>query len=96
MLGANLQSLFVLCQSRPAQPLDLGLPIHFGRRLHDDLSLRLLYAAADVFVIPSFQDNMPNTGLLDILDDRITGALADPFDPASLAAAIRWELEPSK
>ena len=76
----------------------------------DDLSLRLLYAAADVFVIPSRQDNLPNTGLeahacctpvvafatgglVDIVDHHITGALAQPFDPLSLAAAIRWVLE---
>ena len=27
------------------------------------------------------------------MDDRVTGALADPFEPASLAACIRWVLE---
>jgi glycosyltransferase involved in cell wall biosynthesis len=32
-------------------------------------------------------------GLVDIVADRVTGALAQPFDPASLAAAIRWVLE---
>ena len=32
-------------------------------------------------------------GLVDIVDDRITGALAQPFDSYSLAAAIRWVLE---
>ena len=32
-------------------------------------------------------------GLPDILADRVTGALAEPFDPVSLAAAIRWVLE---
>ena len=32
-------------------------------------------------------------GLPDIVDDRVTGALAEPFDPASLAAAICWLLE---
>lgn len=102
--------LVVFGQSRPAQPPALGFPIHYSGRMHDDLSLRLLYAAADVFVIPSLQDNLPNTGLeahacgtpvvafrtgglVDIVDDRITGALAEPFDPASLAAAIRWVLE---
>ena len=31
-------------------------------------------------------------GLVDIIDDRITGALAEPFDPASLADAIGWVL----
>ncbi|MFU8884463.1 MAG: glycosyltransferase [Cyanobacteriota bacterium] len=102
--------LVVFGQSRPAQPPDLGFPIHYSGHLHDDLSLRLLYAAADVFVIPSRQDNLPNTGLeahacgtpvvafatgglVDIVDPQITGALAQPFDPLSLAAAIRWVLE---
>jgi glycosyltransferase involved in cell wall biosynthesis len=32
-------------------------------------------------------------GLVDIVDHHITGALAQPFDPLSLAAAIRWVLE---
>lgn len=102
--------LVVFGQGRPAQPPDLGFPIHYSGRLHDDISLRLLYAAADVFVIPSRQDNLPNTGLeahacgtpvvafrtgglVDIIDDRVTGTLAEPFDTASLAAAIGWVLE---
>jgi len=102
--------LVVFGQRRPAQPPDLGFPIHYSGHLHDDLSLRLLYAAADVFVIPSRQDNLPNTGLeahacgtpvvafatgglVDIVDHSITGALAQPFDPISLAASIRWVLE---
>jgi glycosyltransferase involved in cell wall biosynthesis len=102
--------LVVFGQSRPAQPPALGFPIHYSGPLHDDLSLRLLYAAADVFVIPSRQDNLPNTGLeaqacgtpvvafatgglVEIVDQHITGALAEPFDPLSLAAAIRWVLE---
>ena len=29
-------------------------------------------------------------GLPDIVADKITGALAQPFDPASLAECIRW------
>jgi len=38
-------------------------------------------------VLPSRQDNLPNTGgLLDIVADGVTGALAEPFAPASLAA----------
>ncbi|MDI9406677.1 MAG: glycosyltransferase [Chitinophagaceae bacterium] len=112
VVGTPLEhlELVVFGQSRPAQPPDLGFPIHYSGHLHDDLSLRLLYAAADVFVIPSRQDNLPNTGLeahacgtpvvafatgglVDIVDPEITGSLAEPFDPLSLAAAIRWVLE---
>jgi glycosyltransferase involved in cell wall biosynthesis len=102
--------LVIFGQSRPAELPDLGFPVHYSGQLHDDISLRLLYAAADVFVIPSRQDNLPNTGieahacgtpvvafrtggLVDIVEDRITGALAEPFDPASLAAAIAWVLD---
>jgi nucleoside-diphosphate-sugar epimerase len=87
-----------------------AFPVHYTGHLHDDLSLRALYSAADAFVLPSRQDNLPNTGLEahacgtpvvafntgglpDIVADRVTGALAEPFEPASLAAAIRWVLE---
>jgi glycosyltransferase involved in cell wall biosynthesis len=31
-------------------------------------------------------------GVVDILDHHITGALAEPFDPLSVAGAIRWVL----
>jgi glycosyltransferase involved in cell wall biosynthesis len=34
-----------------------------------------------------------DTGLADIVDHRITGALAEPFDPRSLAREIAWVLE---
>jgi glycosyltransferase involved in cell wall biosynthesis len=102
--------LVVFGQSRPAQPPDLGFPIHYSGRLADNLSLRLLYAAADVMVVPSRQEAFGQTaseahacgtpvvafstgGLVDIVDDRVTGALAEPFDPASLANAMRWVLE---
>ena len=102
--------LVVFGQSPPAQSADLGFPVHYIGRLHDDISMRLLYTAADVFVIPSRQDNLPNTGLEahacgtpvvafrtgglpDIVSHRVTGALAEPFDPYSLADEIRWVLE---
>ncbi len=112
LAGTPLEKLelVVFGQGRPTQPPDLGFPIHYSGRLHDDISLRLLYAAADVFIISSRQDNLPNTGLeahacgtpvvafrtgglVDIVDDRITGVLAEPFDPVSLATAISWVLE---
>lgn len=102
--------LVVFGQSRPSQPPDLGFPIHYSGRLHDDLSLRLLYTAADVMVVPSRQEAFGQTaseahacgtpvvafstgGLLDIIDNRVTGVLAKSFDTASLAVAIRWVLE---
>jgi glycosyltransferase involved in cell wall biosynthesis len=55
--------LVVFGQLAPRQPPDLGFPIHYAGHLHDDLSLRALYSAADLLVIPSRQDNLPNTGV---------------------------------
>jgi glycosyltransferase involved in cell wall biosynthesis len=108
----NFQSLqlVVFGQEPPQSPHHLGFRVHYIGHLHDELSLRVLYSSADVMVIPSRQDNLPNTGLEahacgvpvvafntgglpDIVDDRVTGALAEPFDPASLALAIRWVIE---
>lgn len=104
--------LVVFGQGAPAQPPNLGFKVHYTGHLHDVLSLRLLYAAADVMVVPSRQEAFGQTaseahacgtpvvafrtgGLVDIVDHRITGALAEPFDPASLAASILWVLEDS-
>ena len=40
----------------PVQPPDLGLKTRYLGWLNDDVSLALLYAAADVFVFPSIQE----------------------------------------
>lgn len=53
--------LAVFGASRPQQPPDLGHPIHYLGRLHDDASLCVLYNAADVTVVPSLQENLSNT-----------------------------------
>lgn len=101
--------LVVFGQSEPQSPPQLGFPVHYTGHLHDDLSLRALYSAADLMVVPSRQEAFGQTaseghacgtpvvafntgGLRDIVVDCVTGALADPFEPASLAAAIRWVL----
>jgi glycosyltransferase involved in cell wall biosynthesis len=40
---------------------DLGMPVTFLGRIDDDHSLAKIYSAADVFVAPSKQENLPNT-----------------------------------
>ena len=61
----NLQNLqlVVFGQLAPQSPAQLGFPVHYTGHLHDDLSLRALYSAADALMLPSRQDNLPNTGL---------------------------------
>ncbi len=53
--------LLILGADRALQTLPL--PAHYMGNLRDQLSLSLIYAAADVFVAPSEQDNLPNTVL---------------------------------
>ena len=53
--------LLIVGADEPETPEDLGLPIHYLGTLRDDVSLSLVYSAADVFLAPSRQDNLPNT-----------------------------------
>jgi glycosyltransferase involved in cell wall biosynthesis len=85
----------------------MPLPLRFAGRLHDDLSLALAYAAADVVVVPSRLDNLPQSatealacgtpvvafrqgGLEDVVEHRVSGWLAQPFNPHHLALGIAW------
>lgn len=53
--------LVVFGSSPSENQIDLGVKTHYLGKLSDDISLNLVYAAADVFVAPSIQDNLPNT-----------------------------------
>lgn len=53
--------LVVFGSSQPKNPVELGFRSHYLGNFSDDVSLAIIYAAADVFVAPSIQDNLPNT-----------------------------------
>ncbi|HEY9609030.1 glycosyltransferase family 4 protein [Allocoleopsis sp.] len=57
----NQIEIAIFGASRPQEPVELGLNSHYLGRLSDEISLAVVYAAADVFVAPSTQDNLPNT-----------------------------------
>ena len=107
-LGGNAE-LIVFGASEPSNPPDLGMKAHYMGRLHDDLSLAVLYSAADVMVVPSIRESFGQTaseamacgtpvvafgatGLLDIVDHKINGYLATPYEPEDLANGIAWLL----
>jgi len=75
--------------------------------IHDTVTLRLLYSAADVFVAPSLMDAFGKTlveamgcgtpvvcfdatGPKDIIDHKINGYKAAPYDPDDLKRGIEW------
>jgi glycosyltransferase involved in cell wall biosynthesis len=53
--------LVVFGSTRPDTPLDLGLKVHFMGWQNDNAALTRLYSAADVYVLPSIQENLPFT-----------------------------------
>ena len=55
--------LIVFGASQPQNPPKFGFPTQYLGKLHDDVTLSLVYSAADVFVTPSKEDNLPNTVL---------------------------------
>ena len=54
--------LVVFGQLAPQTSLDIGFPVHYTGHLHDDVSLSLLYSAADAIVVPSRQEAFGQTG----------------------------------
>jgi glycosyltransferase involved in cell wall biosynthesis len=102
--------LVVFGSGEPGVPYAYKQKVHYLGYLHDDVSLRVLYSAADVMVVPSLQEAFGqtasesmacgtpvvafrSTGLLDIVDHRENGFLAEPFDTRDLARGVRWVLE---
>lgn len=53
--------LLVFGASAPKEDILFPYPVQYTGRLYDEISLTLLYSAADVFVAPSIMDNLPNT-----------------------------------
>ncbi|BAY42991.1 group 1 glycosyl transferase [Scytonema sp. HK-05] len=52
--------LVIFGVSKLESPPDFGLKANYLGTFNDDLSLALIYSAADVLVLPSIQDNLPN------------------------------------
>ena len=62
-LSQRVPNVCVVCVGHNDPPPGLRVPwIHLGY-INNDRLLSNIYSAADVFVIPSFQDNLPNTVL---------------------------------
>lgn len=80
--------LVVFGSSEPKNPPDFGLPVHYLGHLHDDVGIALLYAAADVMVTPSRQDNLPNT----IVEPLSCGTPVVSFDIGGMPDMIDHKL----
>ncbi len=85
-LKGNLSSLelVIFGQSQPESPLNLGFPVHYTGHINEEEILNQYYSAADVFIIPSRQDNLPNTAL----ESLASGTPIIAFDTGGLSDLI--------
>lgn len=101
--------LVVFGSSEPKASQGFKFKVHYLGHLHDDISLRALYSAADVMVVPSLREAFGQTaseamacgtpvvafrttGLLDIVDHKLNGYLAEAYSVIDLANGINWLL----
>lgn len=72
-------------QSEPLHPPNLGLPLYWMGYLQDEITLSLLYSAVDVMVVPSRQDNLPQTST----ESQTCGCPVVAFNVGGLPSAVK-------
>lgn len=55
--------LVVFGEAQPRKKEDLGFPVKYTGHITDENYLCQFYSAADVMIVPSQQDNLPNTAI---------------------------------
>jgi len=79
--------LVIFGSSQPSNPSSFTQPVHYLGQLHDDVSLRVLYSAADVIVVPSLQENLSNT----IMESLACGTPVVAFDIGGNSDMIEYQ-----
>lgn len=87
-LASRMDPQNVLCvvfgQSSPRNPYKLPFNTRWMGHVHDDATLALLYNAADVMVVPSRQENLPQTAT----EPQACGCPVVAFDCTGLRDAV--------
>lgn len=82
---SNLSDIFLLSLGKGEPDLEISIPHRHLGHLEDDRLMALVYSAADLFVIPSLQDNLPNT----VLESLACGTPVVGFDVGGIPDMVR-------
>ena len=83
LFSKNMEGV-IFGQSAPINPPEFGIPIHWIGKVSDDITLSLIYSAADLTVIPSRQDNLPQTAI----EAQACGCPVVGFDTSGVPDAV--------
>lgn len=80
--------LVIIGASRPENPPDMGMKVHYMGYLYDEISQVLLYSAADVVAAPSMQENLSNT----VMESLACGTPVVAFDIGGMPDMIDHQI----
>jgi glycosyltransferase involved in cell wall biosynthesis len=63
LVGKLNMHLVIFGEFEPEKLPNFGFPVHYMGYMRDDLTMQVLYSAADIVAIPSRVDNLPNVGI---------------------------------
>ena len=82
---SNVERLLLVSVGKTEWATDMNIPYQALGMIDDDRLLSLAYSAADVFVIPSLQDNLPNT----VMESLACGTPVVGFDVGGIPDMVR-------
>ena len=79
--------LIIFGSSEPTTPLGLGFPVRYMGHLHDEISLNLLYSAADAMVVPSTMEALGQTSV----ESSASGTPVIAFDTTGIIDTVQHQ-----